>query len=229
MSLVTGHGPLGSEPAGWFSPPIPAGVVFIEPHPRRVQAITNGHIVIDTEEALLVHRTGHPLSYAFPLGVIGELPRHPVQEAPGYARVPWDAVDTWFEEGRELVHYPPNPYHRVDCRPGGRALRVAVGDTALVDTRDTVTIFETALPPVLYVVAAHVRTDLLRPTGTTSYCNYKGWATYWAAVVGDTAVHDVAWSYPEPPPECAPIKGHFSFDPTRVQVLADLPGVRSPH
>ena len=41
-----------------------------------------------------------------------------VAEAPGYVHVAWDAVDTWVEEGRALVHYPPNPYHRVDCRPG---------------------------------------------------------------------------------------------------------------
>jgi uncharacterized protein (DUF427 family) len=137
--------------------------------------------------------------------------------------VPWDAIDTWLEEGRQLVHYPPNPYHRVDCRPTNRALRVSVAGAALVDTADTTIVFETALAPRLYVDPSVVRTDLLRTTGTRTYCNYKGYATYWAAVVGDTVVDDVAWSYDDPPPECLPIKGYLSFDPDRAEVIADLP------
>ena len=62
MSLVAGRGPLSQDPAGWFSPPLPADVVFVEPHPRRVQAISHGHTVIDTERALLVHRRNRPLA-----------------------------------------------------------------------------------------------------------------------------------------------------------------------
>jgi Uncharacterized protein conserved in bacteria len=64
---------------------------------------------------------------------------------------------------------------------------------------------------------------LLRRTETRTYCNYKGYATYWAAVVGDTVVDDVAWSYADPPPECLPIKGYLSFDAARAEVLARLP------
>jgi uncharacterized protein (DUF427 family) len=65
MSLVAGRGPLSNEPAGWFSPELPADAVYVEPHARRVQAVRDGHTVIDTERALLVHRRNHPLSYAF--------------------------------------------------------------------------------------------------------------------------------------------------------------------
>ncbi len=117
MSLVAGHGPLSKDPAGWFSSPLPADLVFVEPHPRRVQAFLDGRMVIDTEHALMVHRRDHALSYVFLAEEVGGLPSEPEPHAPGYLHVPWDAVDTWLEEGRELVHYPPNPYHRVDCRP----------------------------------------------------------------------------------------------------------------
>lgn len=225
MSLVTGRGPLSKDPAGWFSPPLPEGVVFVEPHPRRIQAVHEGAVVLDTERALLVHRAGRPLSYAFPTEEVGELPNDPVPEAPGYVKVPWDAVDTWIEEGRTLVHYPPNPYHRVDCRPTDRRLRVDVAGVTLVDTADTMIVFETALDPVLYVAPSHVRTEVLTRSPTTSYCNYKGYATYWSAVVGEILVADVAWSYRDPMPETSPITGFFSFDATRADVVADLPGV----
>jgi len=223
MTLVAGRGPLSSDPAGRFSAALPADVVYVEPHPRRVQAYRDGRLVIDTERALLVHRRGHPLSYVFPVDEAAALPTEPEPEAPGFVHVPWDAVDTWLEEGRRLVHYPPNPYHRVDCRPTKRRLRVSVAGATLVDTDDTVILFETALEPRLYVDPAHVRTDALRRSATSSYCNYKGFATYWSAAAGNAIIEDVAWSYQDPPPESLPIKGFLSFDATRVDVVAELP------
>ena len=226
MTLVAGRGPLSSDPAGRFSPAVPDGVVYVEPHPRRVQAVRDGRLVIDTERALMVHRRDHPLSYVFPVDEVGDLATEPEPEAPGFVHVPWDAVDTWLEEGRELVHYPPNPYHRVDCRPTKRRLHVSVNGATLVDTDDTVILFETALEPRLYADPAHVRTDLLRPSKTSSYCNYKGFATYWSVVLDDGVIDDVAWSYEDPPPESLPIKGFLSFDADRADVVAELPLTR---
>jgi uncharacterized protein (DUF427 family) len=226
MSLVAGRGPLSVDPAGWFSTPLPADVVFVEPHPRRIRAVLDDRTVIDTEDALMVHRRGHALSYAFPARAVGGLPHDAVAEAPGYVHVPWDAVDSWFEEGRRLVHYPPNPYHRVDCRPTNRGLRVALADTVLVDTSDTIIVFETSLTPRLYVNPAVVRTDLLRQSSTTTYCNYKGDATYWSMIVDDTMHDDVAWSYEDTPAETLPIRGYLSFDETRADVIAELPATR---
>jgi uncharacterized protein (DUF427 family) len=180
-------------------------------------------VVLDTEAVLLVHRPQQPPTYAFRADAVGDLPSEPVPEAPGYVRVPWDAVDGWMEEGRRLVQYPPNPYHRVDCRPTRRRLRVEVAGTVLVDTDDTIILFETALEPKLYVRKAAVRTDLLVPSDTSTYCNYKGWATYWSAVVDGTEVADVAWSYEDTYPESEPIRGWLSFEPTKADVVADLP------
>jgi uncharacterized protein (DUF427 family) len=223
VTLTSARGPLGPDPAGRFSPPIPSGTVYVEPHPRRVVAVAGGQTVIDTEAALVVHRPGRPVSYAFPVAVVGDLPHEPVPEAPGYVHVPWDAVDTWIEEGRHLVHYPPNPYHRVDCRPTRRRLHVEVAGTTLVDTDDTIILFETALDPKLYVAKAEVRMELLHQTDTSTYCNYKGEATYWSATVGDLVVDDVAWSYEDTFPESSLIQGWLSFDPARADIAAELP------
>jgi uncharacterized protein (DUF427 family) len=224
VSLSTGRGPLGPQPAGRFTPEVPAEVVYVEPHPRRLQAVVGGEVVLDTEAALLVHRPGRTLAYAFPADVVGPLPHDPVPEAPGYVTVPWDAVDTWVEEGRELVFYPPNPYHRIDCRPTRRHLHVEAAGEVIVDTDDTIILFETGLAPKLYVAPEHVRTDLLRLSETRTYCNYKGWTRYWDAVVGDTVVRDVAWTYDDPLPESTLIKGWYSFEPANADVTAQLPG-----
>ena len=223
MSLTAAKGPLGPDRAGWFSAPMPDQVVYVEPHPRRVQAMVGDEAVIDTERVLMVHRAGQPLSYVFRPSEVGDLPTEPEPEAPGWVHVPWDAVDVWFEEGRRLVHYPPNPYHRVDCRPTRRRLRVEAAGTTLVDTDDTIILFETSLDPKLYVRPDQVRTDLLQRSATTTYCNYKGEATWWSAVVGDTVVEDVAWTYEAPLPESVAIGGWFSFEPAHATVDAELP------
>jgi len=225
MSLTSGSGPLGPDPMGWFSPAVARPVVLVEPHHRRVRAVRRGVPVIDTERALLVHRAGRPLTFAFPEDVAEELPGQPVPEAPGYVEVPWDCVDHWEEEGRRLVHYPPNPYHRVDCRPTRRRLRVSLEDAVLVDTDETVIVFETSLPPVLYVARDQARTDLLVPStsGRQTYCNYKGTPRYWSARIDEQLVEDVAWSYEEPLPESLPIKGMLAFDAARAAVEAEVP------
>lgn len=225
VSLTSGRGPLGTDRAGRFSVPVPAGTVYVEPHPRRIRAVVDGATVIDTERALMVHRAGRPLAYVFPLDVVGDLPHEPEPEADGYVHVPWDAVDEWYEEGRRLVAYPPNPYHRIDCRPTRRRLRVEVEGIVLVDTDDTVILFETSLAPKLYVEADLVRAGVLHPSATSTYCNYKGHASYWDVVVGDVVVHDAAWSYEDALPEATPIEGLLSFDPARVDVEAELPSV----
>lgn len=227
MTLTSGRGPLGPDPAGVFHPPLRAPTTYVEPHPRRIVATVGESTVIDTERAVLVHRPGHPPRYAFPPEVVGALPATPEPAAPGFVVVPWDAADQWSEEGRRLVHYPPNPYHRIDIRPTRRHLRVEVGGLTLVDTDDTIVVFETALAPVLYVHPGRVRTEPLHRSGTTTYCNYKGWATHWSADVDGTVYPDVAWSYDDPPPEGAPITGCLAFDTNAATVEASLPEVVS--
>ncbi len=224
MTLAHGRGPLSAKPAGRFSSPLPDDLAYAEPHRRRVIAKRGGEVVLDTEDVFLVHRRGQPLAYAFPASLLSALEHEPEPLADGYARVPWDAVDEWFEEGRKLVSYPPNPYHRVDCRPTQRRLTVTLGGELLVDTDDTLVLFETGLAPKLYVAPHHVRTDLLELSDTVTYCNYKGYTRYWSYVNGTTRVDDVAWTYDEPLPESQLIKGMFSFEPSLVTVDAELPG-----
>lgn len=224
MSLTTGRGPLSARPAGRFTAPVPTQVGYLEPFRRRIRATRDGRTVIDSERALLVHRQGQPPALAFPAGDVVELASETEPDAPGYVRVPWDAVDAWFEEDEQMLGHPRNPYHRVDCLRSQRRLVVEVGGTVLVDTATTLLVQETALEPRLYVDPRLVRTDLLQRSETSTYCPYKGYATYWTAQIGEQEVDDMAWSYEDPLPESLPLAGFLSFDPARVTVRQELPG-----
>jgi uncharacterized protein (DUF427 family) len=228
VSLTSGRGPLGPRPAGRFSPPVPPGTVYVEPFRRRVRAEAGGRTVVDCERALLVHRPGAPPSFAFPAADVQVPAAEPEPEAPGYVRVSWDAVDAWYEEDEQVFMHPRNPYHRVDCVRTRRRLRVEVAGTSLVDTDETLGVYETALEPRLYVGREHIRMDLLVPSPTTTYCPYKGTASYWTAMVGDVTVADVAWSYDDPLPESLTLGGMLSFDEARATVSAALPPPASP-
>lgn len=224
MSLTTGRGPLSAHPAGRFSAPIPPGVVYVEPFPRRVRATRGGATVVDSERAVLVHRPGRPPAYAFPAADVTGVAAAPEPAAAGHVAVASDAADAWYEEEERVTGHPRNPYHRVDSLRTRRRLRVEVGGVALVDTADTVGVYETSLAPKLYVRPDQVRMDLLERSATTTYCPYKGTAGYWSARVCGELVADVAWSYEDPLPESLPLAGLLSFDPERAAVLADLPG-----
>jgi uncharacterized protein (DUF427 family) len=223
VSLTTGRGPLGPNPAGRFSIPVPTGVVYVEPFARRVRGVLRGLVVVDSERAVLVHRPGHPPAYAFPSDDVEVEAAVADPDAPGCVRVPWDAVDEWFEEEERVSGHPRNPYHRVDCVRTARHLRVEVAGLVLVDTTDTMGVYEAALAPKLYVRKDLVRPDVLVPSATTTYCPYKGTASYWSAVVDGATVDDVAWTYEDPLPECEPIRGLVSFEVDRVSVQHDLP------
>lgn len=226
MSLTSGRGPLSTDPAGRFSPPVPDGLAYIEPFCRRVRAERGGALVIDSEQVLLVHRRGNPPAYVFPAGdVDGSLAAatEPEALAPGHVRVRWDAVDAWYEEREQVFLHPRNPYHRVDLVPTDRRLRVEVAGVVLVDTTDTMGVYETSLPALLYVAKAHVAPEVLVTSTTTTYCPYKGTASYWSVVAGGVEVADAAWSYEDPLPACEAIAGMVCFDGARVSVSAALP------
>jgi uncharacterized protein (DUF427 family) len=229
VSLTTGRGPLSADPAGRFTHPLPRGLAYLEPFPRRVRAVRHGATIVDSERVLLVHRRGVPPIFAFPVTDVTGVATEAEPLADGYVRVAWDAADAWFEEEEQVFMHPRNPYHRVDCVRTSRRLLVEVGGTVLVDTADTLGVYETALDARLYVRRDQVIDGILVASPTKTYCPYKGTASYWSAMVADMPLVDVAWSYEDPYPECRALRGQLCFDESRVTVAADLPGRAGHH
>ena len=62
-----------------------------------------------------------------------------------------------------------------------------------------------------YFPADAVVQERVRPSDTTSVCPWKGTASYYDVVVGDTVNRDAAWVYPEPKDAAREIAGHVAF------------------
>ncbi len=69
MTLTRGRGPFGPDPAGRFnfSRTGPAQVLYWDPSPKRVRAVFAGEAVADSRQAKLLHETGLPPVWYFPL------------------------------------------------------------------------------------------------------------------------------------------------------------------
>ena len=106
MSLTTGRGPLSARPAGRFSAPVPAELVYVEPFRRRVRGLLGDQTVVDSERVLLVHRQGEPPSFAFPSPDIEGVASEAEPAAAGYVRIQWNDVDAWFEEDEQMFMHP---------------------------------------------------------------------------------------------------------------------------
>ena len=133
----------------------------------------------------------------------------------------WDAMDSWWEEDDQVFRHARDPYHRVDVLRSSRHVRVEVDGETLAETHRPLLLIETGLPPRWYVPRADVRLDLLRPTQTRTTCPYKGEASYFSALVGDTEHRNLAWSYEAPIPECPKIEQAICFFNERVDLVVD--------
>lgn len=115
-------------------------------------------------------------------------------------------------------HRVPDASHPITVAPTPGRVRVTVGDEVVADTTAALTLEEAGYPPVQYVPLAAVDPALLRRSDTTTWCPYKGEATYHDLTAASGTATDAVWSYADPFEAVAEIRGHVAFVPGTVEV-----------
>jgi len=115
--------------------------------------------------------------------------------------------------GQESVWDYPRP-PRVE--PSARRVRVIVAGETIADSTRSVRVLETSHPPVWYIPPEDVRMDLLDNSDTSTFCEYKGTASYWTLRTAGRTFEDVAWSYEQPIPGFESLRDYIAFYPSRV-------------
>jgi uncharacterized protein (DUF427 family) len=116
----------------------------------------------------------------------------------------------------------PSADHPITVTPTGRRVVVRVGDQVLADSAGALTLQESTYPPVQYLPLADVDVTALRRTDTSTYCPFKGDASYYTVVSTAGDLTDAVWTYERPYPAVSEIAGHVAFYLTKVEVtLAD--------
>ena len=136
----------------------------------------------------------------------------------------------WKYTGQERPSFADKPgpgeesvwdYPRPPALVGSDAdVEVYCGPQRLAASTDSLRVLETASPPTSYLPSRDVDWTLLVHTTGSSYCEWKGVASYWA-LASDPAAGAVAWSYENPSDRFAAIDGCISFYPGRVDCYVD--------
>jgi uncharacterized protein (DUF427 family) len=113
----------------------------------------------------------------------------------------------------------PGPLHAISIEPTASRVTVTAGGRVVADTDRALTLREAHHSPVQYIPLEDVAPDVLEPSSHTSYCPFKGRATYHSLRVGDDVVADAVWTYAEPHKAVAPIRGHVAFYADRVDSI----------
>ena len=86
----------------------------------------------------------------------------------------------------------------------------------IAETTDGYRVLETSHPPAYYIPQTDINMTYLDGTSRSTFCEFKGAASYWTITVGDQSVANAAWGYKNPAQGFEPIKDHICFYANKV-------------
>jgi uncharacterized protein (DUF427 family) len=106
----------------------------------------------------------------------------------------------------------PTANHPITVEPTGKHVTVRINGEVVAETDNALTLQESTYPAVQYIPLSDVVQTVLTSSDTTTYCPFKGDASYYTVTTaaGDT-VQDAIWTYEQPYPAVADIAGHVAF------------------
>ncbi len=111
-------------------------------------------------------------------------------------------------EGQESVWDYPRP---AIAEPSPSRIMIEHDGVTLADTSRSIRTLETSHPPSYYIPREDIAPGILRRAEGSSFCEWKGAATYWDVVVGDTVLPRVGWSYATPSATFTLLRDHVAF------------------
>ncbi len=116
----------------------------------------------------------------------------------------------------------PGADHPITIQPGQGRVVVRAGGAVVADSRSALALREASYPPVWYIPREDVDLTLLQRSDHTSYCPYKGDASYFS-IPGAAEGTNAVWSYEAPYDAVREIKDHVAFYPHRVDSIEEIP------
>lgn len=137
----------------------------------------------------------------------------------GYVFLDFDAF-SWREDDEEIIGHPRDPFHRIDIRRSNTPVNIQLEGTTLAETSRAELLYETMLPPRIYIPPEDVRLGLMETSTTTTACPYKGKASYFSYPASPKGT-DIAWRYDSRFPDATQIHGLVCFFDEKVDVTVD--------
>jgi uncharacterized protein (DUF427 family) len=113
----------------------------------------------------------------------------------------------------------PGPDHPISVERNSGRVVISVAGRVIADTREALTLSEAHYPAVEYIPRKDVDMTLLARSDRSTYCPYKGDASYFSIPLGGERSIDAVWAYETPYAAVAGIKDHLAFYPDRVDTI----------
>ena len=113
----------------------------------------------------------------------------------------------------------PGPDHPISIEANPSRILVTVGGKVIADTSNALTLREASYPAVQYIPRRDVVMTALTRSEHTTYCPYKGDASYYSIPAGGDRSINAVWTYETPFEAMAQIKNHVAFYPDRVDEI----------
>jgi uncharacterized protein (DUF427 family) len=114
----------------------------------------------------------------------------------------------------------PGPDHPISIEANPSRIVVKVGGVIIADTSAALTLREASYPPVQYIHRRDVDMAALMRSEHTSYCPYKGDASYYSIPAGGARSRNAVWTYEAPFEAMAQIKDYVAFYPDRIDEIS---------
>jgi uncharacterized protein (DUF427 family) len=114
--------------------------------------------------------------------------------------------------------FAENPGYRISVQPFGKLLSIRFGALKLASSGRALRFLETGYEPVIYVPFDDIRFEHLSKSETSTFCPYKGTASYWSVTGAGPAGKDILWAYQHPYDEMTGIKDYGAFYANRVEL-----------
>jgi len=110
----------------------------------------------------------------------------------------------------------PGPEHPISIEANPSRVVVAVGGKVIADTGDALTLREASYPAVQYIPRRDVDMAALVRSAHTTFCPYKGEASYYSIPAGGDRSVNAVWTYESPFDAVKQIAEYVAFYPDRV-------------
>jgi uncharacterized protein (DUF427 family) len=112
----------------------------------------------------------------------------------------------------------PGPDHPITIALHPGRIKIVAAEEVIAETMQALVLKESRYQPVFYIPREDVDFRNLMRTDRSTYCPYKGDASYFSIQTAQGMIDNAIWTYEQPYPAVAQIAGYLAFYPSKVTI-----------
>ncbi|HEY4124766.1 MAG TPA: DUF427 domain-containing protein [Rhizomicrobium sp.] len=115
----------------------------------------------------------------------------------------------------------PGPDHPITVTPNPKRITVSVNGKIIASTAHALVLKEASYPAVQYIPRSDANMAMLERTSHSTYCPYKGDASYYSIPSRGDVGTNAVWTYEHPHDAMGEIKDYLAFYQDRVDIIEE--------